>query len=85
MSPPARPAFASGSAAKVMPSTAGHISAPPTPISARAPSSTGSDGASAAIAENSAKIPAPTKNIRRRPKLSARRPPVTMSTPKTSA
>ena len=56
-----------GRAANVMPSTAGHMIAPPTPISARAASRTSSDGATAAIAENTAKIPAPTKNMRRRP------------------
>ena len=34
--PPASPAFSAGSAAKVMPRIAGHISAPPIPISTRA-------------------------------------------------
>ena len=39
--PPASPALAAGSAANVMPSTAGHMIAPPTPIKARAASRTG--------------------------------------------
>ena len=36
MSPPANPAFSFGSSAKVIPRIAGHMSAPPTPIAARA-------------------------------------------------
>jgi hypothetical protein len=59
--------------------------APPMPIAARAASRTPSDGAAAATAEKAAKMPAPTKNSRRRPNMSASRPPVTMNTPKTSA
>jgi len=34
--PPASPAFSFGSTANVIPRIAGHISAPPTPIAARA-------------------------------------------------
>ena len=59
--------------------------APPTPIAARAASSTASDGATAATAENTVKMPAPQKNSRRRPNMSLRRPPVTISTPNTRA
>ena len=84
-SPPASPALRGGQRANVIPRTAGHMIAPPTPISARAASRTPSDGAIAATAENAAKIPAPTKNSRRRPNMSASRPPVTINTPNTSA
>ena len=50
-----------------MPSTAGHMIAPPMPISARQPTSHQMSGATAPSSENSEKMPAPTKNSRRRP------------------
>jgi hypothetical protein len=43
MIPPARPAFSAGRIAKVMPRIAGHISAPPIPISVRQAISQASD------------------------------------------
>jgi hypothetical protein len=68
-----------------MPSTAGHIIAPPMPMSARHTISHTALGATAASSENPTKIAEPTKKTRRRPSVSARRPPVTMSTPKIRA
>ena len=68
-----------------MPKTAGHIIAPPTPISARQAISQMSLCANPPSTEKAAKMAAPMKKIRRRPSMSASRPPVTMSTPKTSA
>ena len=85
ISPPARPAFSSGRMSNVIPSTAGHIIAPPTPISARQAISQSSSCAAPASSEKPAKIAAPMKNTRRRPSMSASRPPVTISTPNTSA
>ena len=84
ISPPASPARAGGSAAKVIPITAGHISAPPSPMPTRAPISTRALGASAPTSEKKAKIAVPMKKILRRPSMSASRPPVTMPMPKTS-
>lgn len=52
ISPPASPAFSSGSSAKVMPSTAGHISAPPIPIRARLAISQASDCAAPPSSED---------------------------------
>ncbi len=85
MIPPARPARSSGRIAKVMPRIAGHISAPPIPISTRAPISQVSVCAAPPRADIAAKIAAPRKKARRRPNMSARRPPVTIITPKVSA
>jgi hypothetical protein len=68
-----------------MPRIAGHMSAPPMPMSARHARSHTTPGAAPPSAENPAKIAAPATNARRRPKVSARRPPVTMSTPNVSA
>ena len=67
------------------PRMAGHISAPPTPISARQAISSPTSGTTPHSSENSAKIVAPTMNIRLRPSRSASRPPVTMSTPNSRA
>ena len=77
--------MAGGSAAKVIPSTAGHIIAPPIPMSARVAISQSTLCEAPPSTEKPAKIAEPTKKIRRRPKRSASRPPVTMRTPKTSA
>src|SRR5262245_5868098 len=64
---------------------AGHIIAPPIPIRARAASSTAMLVAAPPTSENAAKIVQPMKKTRRRPNMSASRPPVTIATPKTSA
>ena len=85
INPPASPARSAGSAAKVMPRIAGHISAPPTPMPTRAPISARALGAIAPRREKPAKIPVPMKKIFRRPSMSASRPPVTRPMPKTSA
>ncbi len=68
-----------------MPRTAGQMIAPPIPISARQRINQSSPWAAPASSEKVAKIAAPTKNSRRRPNMSASRPPVTISTPNTSA
>lgn len=81
---PARPALSSGSRSYVIPSTAGHTSAPPMPISARIAISIPTFTDNPASSENPANMAAPMKNIRLRPNRSARRPAVTMSTPKTT-
>jgi hypothetical protein len=85
ISAPASAARSSGRMSYVMPSTAGHIMAPPMPISARQAISQSSSCAAPPRTEKKAKIAAPMKNTRRRPIMSASRPPVTISTPKTSA
>ena len=59
--------------------------APPTPMRPRQAISHSSSWATPPSSENRAKIAAPKKNIRRRPNMSASRPPVTISTPNTSA
>ena len=56
MRPPASPAFSAGRAAKVMPRIAGHIRAPPIPISTRAVISHCSLGATAPASDIAAKI-----------------------------
>ena len=68
-----------------MPSTAGHIIAPPMPMSARETMSASTDWLRPPAREKSAKIADPMKKIRLRPNMSARRPPVTIRTPKISA
>ena len=85
MIPPARPAFSAGSSAKVMPRIAGHISAPPIPIRTRLAISQDSVCAAPPSADIEAKIAVPRKKARRRPNMSASRPPVTIITPKVSA
>ncbi len=67
------------------PRMAGHISAPPTPISARQAMSSPTSGTTPHSSEKKAKIEAPTMNMRLRPSMSASRPPVTISTPNSSA
>ncbi|MBA2455103.1 MAG: hypothetical protein H0V48_00970 [Nocardioidaceae bacterium] len=54
-------------------------------MSARATMSRNALGAIPASKEETAKIVAPARNIRRRPYRSASRPPVTMKTPKMTA
>ncbi len=68
-----------------MPRIAGHISAPPIPINTREAISQVSVCAAPPSADIVAKIAEPTKNASRRPNRSARRPAVTISTPKVSA
>jgi len=85
ITPPASPAFSDGSRLYVMPRIAGHIIAPPMPIRKREASSTAAFGAKPPSMEKPAKMAAPAMKMRRRPNMSARRPPVTMSTPKTMA
>ena len=85
ISPPARPAFSSGSSAYVIPRIAGHISAPPMPMRPRHTINGTTLGMRPAASEKTAKKPAPIMKMRLRPNRSARRPPVTISTPNTSA
>ena len=68
-----------------MPRIAGHISAPPTPITTRLAISQVSVCAAPPSADIEAKIAVPRKKARRRPNMSASRPPVTIITPKVSA
>ena len=85
ISPPASAARSSGRISYVIPSTAGHIIAPPMPIRARQAISQSSSCAAPPSTEKAAKIAAPMKKMRRRPSMSASRPPVTISTPNTRA
>ena len=85
MMPPARPAFSSGRIEKVMPRIAGHIKAPPIPIRVLVAISQVSVCAAPPRADIEAKIAVPRKKALRRPNMSARRPPVTIITPKVSA
>ena len=59
--------------------------APPIPIRARQPISHQSPWAAPPRAEKNAKTAAPTKKSRRRPNMSASRPPVTIVTENTTA
>ena len=68
-----------------MPRIAGHIRAPPIPIRTPEPISQVSVWAAPPSADIEAKIAVPRKKARRRPNMSARRPPVTIITPKVSA
>ena len=65
-------------------SVAGIISAAPMPWTARDAISIVESWASPAVAEVSAKMMTPVRNMRRRPKMSPRRPPVAISTAKVS-
>ena len=64
---------------------AGAMIAAPRPWSARAPISDGSFHASAATSEAAVNTMSPAKNMRRRPRRSAARPPRSRKPPKTSA
>jgi len=68
-----------------MPRIAGHIIAPPIPISARQEISHAVLWAAPPSTEKPAKIAAPRMKMRFRPKMSANRPPTTISTPNVSA
>ena len=65
-------------------SVAGIMNAAPTPWMAREATSQPSVGARPIVAEASAKTTTPNRNMRRRPKMSPSRPPVTSSTAKVS-
>ena len=66
-------------------SAAGAMIAAPRPWMARAPISDGSFHASAARSEADVNTTRPTMNMRRRPRMSAARPPRSRKPPKTSA
>ena len=68
-----------------MPRIAGHIRAPPIPITTRATISQVSVWAAPPSADIVAKIAVPRKKALRRPNMSASRPPVTIITPKVRA
>ena len=85
MRAPAIAALLDGSNPYVMPKIAGHIIAPPMPMAPRAASKAQMSVAKPPSNEKPAKIADPMKKIRRRPNMSARRPPVTMRTPNTRA
>ena len=82
--PSARPRRSGGTAAERIVSVSGITIAPPSPCTARAASSAAIDGASAAAAEASVKMPSPIANMRRRPKRSPSAAPVRRSTAKVS-
>ena len=84
ISPPAMTRRAAGRAPNVRPRQAGHMTALPTAVAARAARSTSTPGASAATTDAAAKTPAPIMNSRRRPCRSANRPAKTISTASTS-
>ena len=72
--PSAHPRRSSGTTSVALAYPRGTTSAAPTPCTPRPPISTPAVGASAHTAEPTAKIPAPNKNVRRRPCTSASRP-----------
>ena len=80
--PSARPRRSGGTAAERIVRVSGITIAPPMPWNARATSSAMIDGARAAAAEETVKIPSPIASIRRRPKRSPRAAPVRSSTAK---
>ena len=80
--PSAMPRFAGETAADKMVRVSGITIAPPAPWIARMATRTPIDGASAAPAEASVKMPRPTANIRRRPKRSPSAAPVRSRTAK---
>ena len=82
--PIALPRSAGVNALVMIESVAGIISAAPVPCRTRLAISISDDAASPAVAEESAKMMTPAMNIRRRPKMSPRRPPVTSRTPNES-
>ena len=82
--PSARPRRAGGTAAERIVSVSGITIAPPSPCTARAASSVPIEGASAAAAEASVKMPSPIANMRLRPKRSPSAAPVKRNTAKVS-
>ena len=82
--PIALPRSWGGKALVMIDSVAGIMSAAPMPWIARPATSQVSLGAKPIAALESAKMTTPKRNMRRRPKMSPRRPPVTSSTAKDS-
>src|SRR4249919_287721 len=82
--PSARPRRSAGTAALRMVSVNGSTIAPPSPCTARAAIRISIEGASAAAAEASVKIPRPATKILRRPNLSPSAAPVISRTANTS-
>ncbi len=78
--PIARPRSAGGKVFVMIESVAGIISAAPTPWVIRLITSAVVEGARPAVAEEIAKRTTPSRNIRRRPRMSPSRPPVASST-----
>jgi len=65
-------------------SVAGIMSAPPIPWTTRLPTSQVVSGANPAVADETENSTTPIRNVRRRPKMSPRRPPVARKTAKAS-
>jgi len=82
--PIALPRSEGGNASEMIERVPGIMKAAPMPWSARPPTSQLSEGAKPSVAEASAKTTTPKRNMRRRPKMSPRRPPVTSRTANTS-
>ena len=82
--PIALPRSEAGKAWVTIDSVAGIISAAPMPCTARETISIVESTARPAVAEVSAKMITPVRNMRRRPKMSPRRPPVAIRTAKVS-
>ena len=78
--PIALPRSSGGNALAMIDSVPGIMNAAPTPWTAREATSQPSVGAKPIVAEATAKTTTPNRNIRRRPKMSPSRPPVTSST-----
>ena len=78
--PIALPRSSGGNALEMIESVPGIMNAAPTPWTAREATSQPSEGAKPIVAEASANTTTPNRNIRRRPKMSPSRPPVTSST-----
>ena len=80
--PIARPRSWGGKALEMIDSVAGIMNAAPTPWTARKAISHASDCEKPMRALESPKTMTPNRNMRRRPKMSPRRPPVTSRTAK---
>ena len=78
--PIALPRSSGGNALEMIERVPGIMNAAPTPWSARDATSQPSDGAKPIVAEASENTTTPPRNMRRRPKMSPSRPPVTSST-----
>jgi hypothetical protein len=82
--PIALPRSCGGNALAMIDSVAGIMNAAPTPCTARHATSHASPRAKAIMPLDSANVTTPMRNVRRRPKMSPSRPPVTSSTAKAS-
>ena len=82
--PIAIPRCLGGKALVTIDRVAGIIRAPPTPWTTRLTTSDIVSGASPAVAEEREKSVTPIRKVKRRPKMSPRRPPVASSTAKAS-